>query len=149
MIAAGDDIEADPDYLEAYYGHSLFFVNRGGATLVSPKYAKLFHRIFFQICVSLNKTTLIDQDDEKPMVHARAKVMGQLPEWVKELQEISGKELKLEDPTKTCRSLLATITRTNMVLKRYQSTHLARGGKKAVKSSLRDDLKHMGKGSRK
>ena len=78
--------------------------------------------------------------------------MGPLPEWVEELQEISAIELNLEDPMKTCQSLLCTIirkvfnARTNMVLKRYQSTHLARGGKKAVKSSLRDDLKHMGKG---
>ena len=35
------------------------------------------------------------------------------------------------------------------MLKRYQSTHLGRGGKKAVKSSLRDDMKHMGKGKKK
>ena len=155
MIGADEDIALNQDYLDQFYGHYYYFVNRGGYALVSPLYARLFHAILFAICDCLNKTTLFDTDDEKPMVRARATILGQIPGWVEEVEGIAATELQLLDSTKTCTELLLVIVtkvfnaRTNTVLKRYQSTHLGRGGKKAVKSSLRDDMKHMGKGKKK
>ena len=157
MIGADEDIASNQDYLDQFYGHYYYFVNRGGYALVSPLYARLFHVILFAICNCLNKTTLFDTDDEKPMVRARATVLGQVPGWVQEVEGIAATELQLlHSSTKTCTELLVVIlvtkvfnARTNTVLKCYQSTHLGRGGKKAVKSSLRDDMKHMGKGRKK
>ena len=120
------------------------------------KYVKLFfHMIFYEICLSLNIQKVFHEKNEKAMVLTRAKVMSQLPGWVKELQQIAKAELQLEAPCKVCTNLLSAIitkvfnARTNTVLKRYQSTHLARGGAKSSQSSMRDERKHEGKGKRK
>ena len=156
IIAAGEDIASDPEYLNQYYDHYLDFLNRGGMTMVSGQYVKLFHRIFYEICLRLNIQKLFHEKNEKAMVLARAKVMSQLPGWVKELQQIAAAELQLDEPSQVCTKLLSAIitkvfnARTNTVLKRYQSTHLAaRGGAKSSQSSMRDERKHEGEGKRK
>jgi hypothetical protein len=155
MIAAGEDIESNQDYLDQYYGHYYYFVNRGGLTLVSPLYAKLFHQIYFTICLRLNSKILFLDKNKKQMEIARSNVMENVPAWVEQLQKIAESELHLEDPSKTCTKLLSAIitkvfnARSNTLLKRYQSTHLARGGSKAVRSAFREDMKHAsGKGKK-
>ena len=155
MIAAGENIVSDQAYLNEYYDHYFNFLNQGGMTMVSPLYVKLFHTIFYEICLCLNKKKLFDEKDKKAMALARATVMNQLNGWVQEVQMIASSELQFEDPAKVCMKLLSKIitkvfnARTNTVLKRYQSTHLARGGCTSSKSSMREERKHEGKGRKK
>jgi hypothetical protein len=59
------------------------------------------------------------------------------------------------DPGKACCELLSDVVhktfnaKANTMLKRYHSMFLARGGKEALRSSLRETRKHEGLGKRK
>ena len=123
--------------------------------ILTTMHAKLFHRIYFTICLSLNRKILFEDKNKKQMEVVRSNVMENLPAWVEELQKIAESELHLEDPSKTCTKLLSSIitkvfnARSNTLLKRYQSTHLARGQSKAVRSAFREDMKHASRKGKK
>ena len=85
---------------------------------------------------------------------AREKVDRHLPEWSVELQRRS-EGVHLVNAEKACTALMSEIVqktfnaKVSSVIKRYHSKFLARGGKEASQSSLREVRKQEGLGSQK
>jgi len=153
MIAVEDDVRNDEEYLTTYYDTYYVILNRGDMTLVAPRYAKLFHGMLFQIARSVNITKMVE-DKNMFLLKARAEVKKHLPAWSKSLLILSD-GVHLVHPEKACCELLEEIlektfnAKGSAVLKRYRSMYLARGGKEASQSSLRETQKQSGLGRKK
>ena len=92
------------------------------------------------------------EDKNKFMSIARERVTKNIvPGWSKRL-EILSEGVHLMNPEKACHDLLEEIiaktfnSKGSAVLKRYHSMFLARGGKEASQSSLRESRKQEGLG---
>ena len=80
--------------------------------------------------------------------------MKNVPHWAQKLESlVTG--LPILNSKKACEELMRDIitkmfnSRGNAIVKRYFSTYLARGGKKASQSSNRETQKHEGLGKHK
>ena len=153
MMAVEDDIRTDKGYLKTYYDTYYVILNRGDMTLVAPRYAKFFHGMLFQIARSVNMTKMVE-DKNMFLLNARAEVKKNLPVWSKTLKILSD-GVHLVNPDKACCEVLEEIlektfnAKGSAVLKRYRSMYLARGGKEASQSSLRETQKQAGLGRKK
>jgi hypothetical protein len=153
MIATEEDIVVNSEYVSKYYDAYYVILNRGDMTLVSPRYAPLFHGILYQIAKSLNVKKMVE-DKDKFMTIARDEVLKNLPVWSKKLQKLA-EGVFLVNQEKACHDLLSEIvqktfnSKGNAVLKRYYSMFLARGGKASSRSSLRESRKQEGLGKKK
>jgi len=85
------------------------------------------------------------------MALAREEVMMNMSTWTLSLKEITN-DLHLQNREVSCSTLLNEIiekafnAKANSVMKRYQSIFLARGGKHASQSTMREERKFEGKG---
>ena len=154
VVATEDEISCNEDYCSKYYDSYYVVLNRGDMTLVSPRYAELFHKILFQISKMLNVIKMVENRN-KFMEQARDEVARNLPAWSKDLER-RAEGVYMVNPEKTCEELLSEIvtkifnSKGNAVLKRYYSMFLARGGKEqSSRSTLRESRKQEGLGSRK
>ncbi len=153
MMARESDIRTDKAYMSMYYDTYYVVLNRGDMTLVAPRYIKFFHGVLYQIARSVNMKNMVE-DTNKFMSNARAEVNHHVPAWSKTLKILSD-GVHLVNPEKSCHELLKEIvektfnSKASAVLKRYRSMFLARGGKQASQSSLRDTQKHSGLGRQK
>ena len=150
LVATEGEIANNKEYVKLYYDAYYMVLNRGDMTLVSPRYADLFHKILYKIVCCLNVKKVIEDNDECMNI-ARTEVNRNLPYWAAELKRLA-EGVYLVDPDKACTELLDEIvkkifnSRGNAVLKRYYSMYLARGGKAASQSSQRESRKHEGLG---
>jgi hypothetical protein len=150
MVATENDVMKSETYVKEYYDSYYLVFNRGGMTLVAPRYARLFHGILYQISKLLNVETMIE-DKTEFMVKARQKTRIHLPAWAKKL-EVLAEGVCMVNPEKACRGLMEEIvakifnSKGSSVLKRYHSIFLARGGKHASRSTLRESVKQQGLG---
>jgi len=109
--------------------------------------------MLFQIARSVNITKMVE-DKNMFLLKARAEVKKHLPAWSKSLLILSD-GVHLVHPEKACCELLEEIlektfnAKGSAVLKRYRSMYLARGGKEASQSSLRETQKQSGLGRKK
>ena len=150
MVAKEKNIINNAEYVSKYYDAYYLVLNRGGMTLIAPRYANLFHGILFQIVSFLNMEKMVEEKTDF-MVNARAKTKMNLPAWSKKLEQLA-EGVHLVNPEKACSGLMAEIvtkvfnSRGSSVLKRYHSMFLARGGKQASRSTLREAVKQQGLG---
>jgi len=154
LVATEHEISCNEEYCTKYYDTYYVVLNRGDMTLVSPRYADLFHKILFQMSKILNVMKMVENRN-KFMEQARDEVARNLPSWSKELER-RAEGVYMVNPEKACEALLSEIvtkifnSKGNAVLKRYYSMFLARGGKEqSSRSTLRESRKQEGLGSRK
>ena len=145
-----DDIAPNKEYVEKYCDPYYVILNRGDMTFVAPRYAPFFHRILFEKAKCVNMKNMVE-DKNKFMSIARERVTKNIPAWSKKL-EILSEGVHLVNPEKACHDLLEEIiaktfnSKGSAVLKRYHLMFLARGGKEASQSSLRESRKQEGLG---
>jgi hypothetical protein len=150
MVAKEKNIINNPEYVSKYYDAYYLVFNRGDMTLIAPRYANLFHGILYQIVSFLNMKNMVEEKTDF-MVNARAKTKMNLPAWSKKLEQLA-EGVHLVNPEKACSGLMTEIvtkvfnSRGSSVLKRYHSMFLARGGKQASRSTLREAVKQQGLG---
>ena len=152
MRVKEEDIINDQDYITKYYDSYYAILNRGGLTLIAPRYIQLFHGILFHISQYVNQTKMVEERDEFLKL-ARSQVMKQVPHWSLKLEAITNGLPLLNSQTATkevMRELVTKIfnSRGNSIIKRYYSTYLARGGKTASQSSSRELRKQEGLGKK-
>ena len=150
MVAKEKDIMDSESYVKEYYDSYFLVFNRGDRTLIAPRYAKLFHGILYQISKLLSVEEMIEEKTEF-MLKARQETRMHLPAWAKKL-EVLAEGVYMVNPEKACKGLMEEIvakvfnSKGNSVLKRYHSIFLARGGKHASRSTLRESVKQQGLG---
>jgi hypothetical protein len=152
LISNEEEIIGNEQYLAKYYDQYLGILNRGGMTLVSPRYAHLFHGILFAIALKVNESKVIEHKD-KCMEVARGEIREQMPGWKQRLVGLT-KHLPLSQPKEACAEFLEEVlwkafhAKGNSIVKRYYSKYLARGGKKSSQSSQREERKQEGLGKK-
>jgi len=148
IVAKEEDIENNEEYMSKYYDQYYSILNRGGMTLVSPRFAGFFHRILVEITRYLNTKKMREEKDQW-MKLSRQRIERDLPVWSRELQSLA-EGVHMINPEKACKELLEEIVRKtfnsqgNAVLKRYYAFFLARGGKESSRSTLRESRKQEG-----
>ena len=153
MVALEADIVDNDEYLSKYYDSYYVILNRGDMTLVSPRYITLCHEILYKISMRVNMKKMIENKGEFVII-AREMVEKNLPAWSVELRRLS-EGVHLVNAEKACNALMSEIVqktfnaKVSSVIKRYHSMFLARGGKEASRSSLREVRKQEGLGSKK
>ena len=109
-------------------------------TLVSPRYAHLFHEILWEIAKCLNVNKMVEEKNGLFEL-ARREINDNLPAWSMQLQSIA-EGVHMVNPEKACHELLSEIvqktfnSKGSAVLKRYYSIFLARGGKESSQCTL-------------
>ena len=120
-------------------------------TLVSPRYAHLFHEILWEIAKCLNVNKMVEEKNGLFEL-ARREINDNLPAWSMQLQSIA-EGVHMVNPEKACHELLSEIvqktfnSKGSAVLKRYYSIFLARGGKESSQCNLLESRKQEGRGS--
>ena len=109
-------------------------------TLVSPRYAHLFHEILWEIAKCLNVNKMVEEKNGLFEL-ARREINDNLPAWSMQPQSIA-EGVHMVNPEKACHALLSEIfqktfnSKGSAVLKRYYSIFLARGGKESLQCIL-------------
>ena len=119
---------------------------------MSPHYVQLMHGILFQISLKLNTSKLLECRSSL-MKEAQTHVLKAAPVWASKMIVLT-EGLPLENSItaneEVMKELVVKIfnSKGNSIIKRYYSTYLARGGKKASQSSSRELRKQEGLGKR-
>jgi hypothetical protein len=155
MVAREEDIASNKEYLELYYNQYCGILTQGGMTLLSPRYAQLFHGVLYQMALCCN-TAMMADNKSNCMRTARKSILDQMAGgWAGQLQSLLTVGLQLSKPEESCREILHEIitkmvnAKGNSIMKRYYANYLARGGKKSSLSSNREARQQEGLGKRK